>query len=392
MKETKIVDLVNRSLKDQPHGDQMTPDRSIYDLARVVFAGNSVTLKEHFRCVPSIIEFSNREFYKGDITPLRIPKNNERLDPPLIDVFVKGGHRKGDLNRPEARAIVDEIKEIIADPNLSGRTIGVVTLLGTEQGKYIWSLLNNEIDQTEIIERMIEVGSPPVFQGRERDIILLSNILVKGNRSAAKKLEIEQRLNVAMSRARDRMYLFRSVEESDFGPDTLTAKTIRHFTNPYTQDAIQVASLRELCESEFEREMFDVLVKNNYRVKPQVKCGNYRLDFVVEGSEGRRLAVECDGDRFHGPGQWMDDMNRQRVLERIGWTFWRCFASSFVLHRDAVIADLLQILNDMGIEPLGSESVDNTRWSLSKTVDPYGHDELEEDEKHGEPMKSPDVI
>jgi superfamily I DNA and/or RNA helicase len=28
-----------------------------------VFAGNSVMLKEHFRCVPAIIEFSNREFY-----------------------------------------------------------------------------------------------------------------------------------------------------------------------------------------------------------------------------------------------------------------------------------------------------------------------------------------
>jgi hypothetical protein len=76
----------------------------------------------------------------------------------------------------------------------------------------------------------------------------------------------------------------------------------------------------------------------------------------------------------------MADMNRQRVLERIGWTFWRCFASSFVLHRDDVIADLFKILNDMGIEPLGSESVDNTRWSLSKTVDPYGHDDLEEDQ------------
>lgn len=389
MKETKIVDLVNRSLKNQPHGDQMTPDRSIYDLAKVVFAGNSVTLKEHFRCVPPIIEFSKEHFYKSvGILPLRIPKNNERLDPPLIDVFVKGGYRKGDLNPPEARAIVNEIKEIIVNPILSGRTIGVVTLIGTEQAKYIWSLLNNEIDQTEIVERMIEVGSPPVFQGRERDIILLSNILVKGNRSAANKLEIEQRLNVAMTRARDRMYLFRSVDESDFGPDTLTAKTIRHFTNPYTQDVIQVASLRELCESEFEREMFDVLVKNNYRVKPQVKCGGYRLDFVIEGSEGRRLAVECDGDKFHGPGQWMADMNRQRVLERIGWTFWRCFASSFVLHRDDVTADLFKILNDMGIEPLGSESIDNTRWSLSKTVDPYGHDDLEEDQTHIESTTS----
>ena len=57
--------------------------------------------------------------------------------------------------------------------------------------------------------------------------------------------------------------------------------------------------------------MFDELIKKGYRVEPQVRCGGFRIDFVIEGSEGRRLAVECDGDRFHGPGQWADDMTRQ---------------------------------------------------------------------------------
>jgi hypothetical protein len=53
-------------------------------------------------------------------------------------------------------------------------------------------------------------------------------------------------------------------------------------------------------------------------------------------------------------------MARQRVLERAGWTFWRCFASSFVRRREAVLGDLLQTLQRLGIEPLGAESVDNT--------------------------------
>ena len=82
--------------------------------------------------------------------------------------------------------------------------------------------------------------------------------------------------------------------------------------------------------------------------------------------------MECDGDRFHGPGQWSDDMARQRVLERAGWTFWRCFASSFTLRRDQVVNDLLQTLERLGIEPLGAEFVDNTVWTHSREVDPYG--------------------
>ena len=92
---------------------------------------------------------------------------------------------------------------------------------------------------------------------------------------------------------------------------------------------------------------------------------------MVEGREGRRLAIECDGDRFHGPGQWSDDMARQRVLERAGWTFWRCFASSWARRKSAVVSDLLQTLTDNGIEPLGAESVDTNVWVHYKEVDPF---------------------
>jgi very-short-patch-repair endonuclease len=114
--------------------------------------------------------------------------------------------------------------------------------------------------------------------------------------------------------------------------------------------------------------MFDVLTKQDYRVMPQVRTGGYRIDFVVEGIGGRRLAIECDGDKFYGPGQWHEDMVRQRVLERAGWTIWRCFAATFVRHREVVLQDLLQTLTNLGIEPLGSEMIDNSVWVQFKEI------------------------
>lgn len=382
--EEKIKELSNRFLANQPHGAQMTPDKSIYDLARVVFAGNSVMLREHFRCVPAIIEFSNREFYEGDIKPLRLPKANERLDPPLVDVYVKGGYRKGDINPTEAEAIVNEIETILADEQFNGRSIGVVTLLGNAQAAHIQELVSNRISPADVLARKIAVGPPPVFQGRERDIMMVSMVLAPGDRAAQNRTDTYQRFNVALSRARDRMYLFRSVDETTFKEDTLNARLIRHFRQPFRQDTQRVQAMREKCESGFELEMFDELTKRGYRVQPQVPCGGYRIDFVVEGGEGRRLAVECDGDQFHGPGQWADDMARQRVLERAGWTFWRCFASSFVRRKQEVLNDLLQTLERLGIEPLGSESVDNTVWVHTKEVDPYGVEEEPADEQEVE--------
>jgi very-short-patch-repair endonuclease len=377
LEESRVRDLFARYLDGIPHGSQMRPDRSIYDLARVVFAGNSVMLKEHFRCVPAIIEYSKREFYEHAITPLRIPKSSERLDPPLIDVFVKGGFRVGKINKPEAEAIVDEIQAIIEDPQMQGRTIGVVTLLGHEQAKLINDMVQKRIAMHEIHTRKIRVGQPAQFQGREADIVMISNVLERGDLGIPRSLANSQRFNVAASRARDRMMLFRSLSESDVNPQTLTAQLLAHFRQPFHQDRRQVERLRDLCESDFEREVYGELTAKGYRVKPQVPVGTFRIDFVVEGNDNRRLAVECDGDRYHGPTQWADDMRRQRVLERAGWTFWRTFASSFVLQRAQVLQSLYGTLERLGIEPIGSDTVDSTAWVEERIIDPLTEDPSE---------------
>ena len=68
--------------------------------------------------------------------------------------------------------------------------------------------------------------------------------------------------------------------------------------------------LRKLCESPFEREMYDELTQRGYWVTPQVRVGQYRIDMVVEGHNDARLAVECDGDKYHGADKWADDMQR----------------------------------------------------------------------------------
>jgi very-short-patch-repair endonuclease len=369
--EAKISAAYERLLKDQPHGAHMTSDKSIYDLARVVFAGQSVMLKEHFRCVPEIIEYSNREFYNGEIRALRVPREDERMDPPLVDVLVQGGHRIGDKNLPEAKAIVDEIEAIVRDPWMDGKTIGVVTLLGHEQARLITEMIAARISPDDIVERDIVVGQPPAFQGRERDIIMLSMVQAPGDRSLSSALPQQQRLNVAMSRARDRMYLFRSVPDGQFPADSPSGRLLAHFRQPYRNVPEQASNLRERCESGFERDVFDELARRGYRLNPQVQSGGYRIDLVVEGANGKRLAIECDGDRFHGADKWADDMARQRVLERAGWTFWRCFASSFTRRRQDVMLDLLGTLDSMGIEPLGEQHVSGAIVE-SRKVDPMG--------------------
>jgi very-short-patch-repair endonuclease len=161
---------------------------------------------------------------------------------------------------------------------------------------------------------------------------------------------------VAVSRARDRLVLVRSVRREDLKPADLKARLIAHFDNPMPVDEIVRSEGLAACESDFERDVMETLLDRGYRVQPQVGALGYRIDMVVEGLDGRRLAVECDGDRFHGPEQWREDMRRQRVLERVGWQFWRCFASSYYRDPDGVIAELVNTLSRLGIEPISADA------------------------------------
>lgn len=354
LEEERMKGMINLYLGNQValYRPQMTPDRSIYDLFKVAFAESAVMLREHFRCVAPIIEYSRQQFYKGELKPLRLPTLSERLDPPLIDLRVLDGVKQGKVNKPEAHAIVDEVRRIVEAPEMAGRTIGVVSLLGAEQARLIMELLSLELGEEIIARFQINCGDARTFQGKERDIMFLSMVSSRGDVHAQTRENMQQRFNVAASRARDRMYLVRSVDLDDLSQaDSLRRGLIQHFETPFARDEVEVADLRGRCESGFERDLYDVLTERGYRVTPQVVVGAYRIDLVVEGDNDGRLAIECDGDRYHGPDVWDADMRRQRILERAGWRFWRCFASAYTLRRQAVLQDLFDTLESMGIGP-----------------------------------------
>lgn len=350
-----IQELRDRFLAEQPFKEEMTPEKSLYDLAARVFAARQVMLREHFRCVPPIIAYSNRVFYKGAIQPLRIPKGSERIDPPLVDVYVEGGLRdRRNCNREEAEFIAREIAALLDDERFAGRKLGVVSLLGMEQAKLIDTLVRSKCNAAELLHRRFECGDARTFQGSERDVMFLSMVVDPLNCRALSGNMFEQRFNVAASRARDRMYLVRSVAASHLSDRDLRTSLLRHFDTPIVVDNEEADLLIDRCESGFERQVYSALVERGYRVVPQVQTGAYRIDMVVEGAGDLCVAIECDGDEFHGPDRWPHDMTRQRVLERAGWTFWRCFASTWQLRKDEVLTELLERLTAMGIEPLGA--------------------------------------
>ena len=88
-------------------------------------------------------------------------------------------------------------------------------------------------------------------------------------------------------------------------------------------------NLEERCDSDFERQVLRRILNRGYRrVHTQYEVGRKRIDIVVEGPESR-LAVEVDGEAYHGPERWEEDRARQQTLERAGWKFERIRGSAF---------------------------------------------------------------
>jgi very-short-patch-repair endonuclease len=262
-------------------------------------------------------------------------------------VLVDRRRRENAVNAQEVDYIVRDIKRRLADdPKMAGRTIGVVSLLGEEQPLRIWERLLEELGPEAMRRHDITCGDARMFQGRERDIMYLSMVAAPNDMGAPLAHDVfAQRFNVAASRARDQMNLVRSVEPDQLAEsDHLRRSLIEHFARPFGEQPPRVADTRDLCESQLERDIYDWLNASGYRAMPQVRVGAYRIDLVVEGPDDTRLAIECDGDKYQGPEQWVEDMRRQRALERTGWVFWRCFATSFLRRREAVLEDLRRAL------------------------------------------------
>ena len=345
---------------------------SIFDHGKLRYGTQRITLQEHFRCMPEIIRFSNNLCYSDTpLTPLR-QYGPDRLVP-LVRVFVGEGYREGSgnrvINRPEADAIVEKIVELCNDctGRYEGKSMGVVVLQGEAQARLIESQLLERLGVGEIERRRLVCGNPYSFQGDERDIMFLSLVAATNERiGPLTRPADERRFNVAASRAKDQMYLFHSVTRNDLSETCLRRRLLEFFesTTPHAIVGIDLAELERKArvenrhivkppspfESWFELDVALKIAQRRFNVIPQYEVANKRIDLVVEGGNAR-LAVECDGDAWHGPDEYEKDMFRQRQLERCGWEFFRVRQSAFNQDKERALEGLWRALDEREIFP-----------------------------------------
>jgi len=363
---SEVERLIGTDLHGIPNSHLYDGQTSIYDLAKMSFGG-VVALREHFRCVPEIIQFSNHLSYNNTIRPLREPFSSP-VRPALIPHRVQGFRSEGGkTNEVEAEEIASLVVACLSDPDYQHNdfgqltTFGVISLLGDEQALLIENMLRMHLSPDVFARHRLLCGNAAQFQGDERDIVFLSMVDGPPDDGQLRMLDagpkdlFKKRYNVAVSRARNQLWVVHSLDvDRHLKSGDLRRRLLQHAHDPQ-------ALLREMevqgsrVDSPFEKQVMQRLVAAGYRVRSQWPVGAYRIDLVVEGLN-RKLAVECDGEKWHTPEQLQNDLERQAILERLGWIFVRIRGSLFFRDPDAAIAPVFAKLDHLDIEALGPAS------------------------------------
>ncbi len=362
--QQQLRDLANQYLaNDTYRASWLDPKRSYFDEASMRFGGR-ITLTEHRRCVPEIIGFSNRIAYEPEgirLIPVR-QFGADRLEPIKV-VFVEDGvEASNKTNAVEAEAIVDQIRQCLADPQYDRATIGVISLTGKEQARLIEHKLLDAVAPEEWTERELRCGDASDFQGSERDVMFLSMVKAPSEGKRIFPLTMAQyvqRFNVAASRAKDQMWVFHSMpREALSNTEDMRFQLLDYcygVVNRPANDldgsmpgAVPEDVVIPPFDSLFEQRVFNRIADRGYTVIPQYPALGYNIDLVIVGAT-TRLAVECDGDTWHGPAAYESDLARQRELERCGWEFFRIRESVFYADMPGTMQKLWETLDDLDI-------------------------------------------
>ena len=313
-------------------------------------------LKEHFRCVPEIIGYSNKNSYDLKIKPLR-ESGSSALKPAVIDYKVSGTRdEKRKINMIEAQTVTALLKSCLELEEYEGSSFGVVSLLGDEQSELIQKMIVEKIDLTDIEKHNILCGNPSHFQGDERDVMFLTMVDSNSGRSSLRMMSDgteaarKKRYNVAASRAKNQMWVINSLDtDNDLKTGDIRKEFLEYVKSPKEMDLYK--KTEKISDSVLEKNVAKYLVSKGYHIVQQWEAGTYRIDMVALFQE-KKVAIECDGEKWNNTIENIrQDMEHQNVLERCGWQFIRIRGSRYFKNPEAVMNKVMEELNQKGIYP-----------------------------------------
>ncbi len=355
-------------------------EESLLDLARARY--DSILLNFHYRSkYEELIAFSNYAFYGGR---LYVSPNVIEPPKPPIEVIRVKGKWDNKSNQVEADKVVELLRRIFIERK-NNETIGIITF-NASQRDLINDVLDDECSKDSSFGKTVaeemkrydngeDVGlfikNIESVQGDERDIIVFSIGYAKN--SEGKLMQRfgwlnnrggENRLNVAVSRAKKKIYIVSSFDPKDLqveenkndGPRILK-KYLQYADAISAGDRIQADTIlhsfgddRWVEKEEFDSgriadKVYNALVRKGYTVERNVGIGGYQIDLAVRQDNRYILGIECDSRLYELSESTRErDYHRQKYLESRGWKVHRVWTPGFWKNPDKEISGIIEAI------------------------------------------------
>lgn len=327
-------------------------------------------LKWHYRSRhESLIAVSNKEFYDDELLVYPSPSHNSKelglkFKHNNSSIYERG---KSSANPIEARAVV---KEIFKHFNKYGDTksLGVGTFSVAQMNAILEELeierkMHPELEPlfSDKIKERFFVKNLETIQGDERDVILISigygfdqNKKMSLNFGPLNQDGGERRLNVLITRAREKCVVFSNFKAHDIH---LTAnppfgvKALKEFLE-YAEN-ISYGNLIDKSESNeaFEAAVYKFLTENGYEIDKQVGCAGFRVDLAIidKNNPGKYImGIQCDGKNYSSSKVARDrDRLREQVLNGLGWNLYHLWSTDWYRNRELTRKKLLKSIEEI---------------------------------------------
>jgi len=339
--------------------------KSLLDLARYKY--NETILNYHYRSVyEELIAFSNHAFYEGKL--IVSPNQYTSSKPPIEYVHVKDGIFENRRNDEEAKQVIKIIRKIFRDRK-NNETIGVITFNSTQRdlienyideqlfkrGKYQKEFERELFRNEDGEDKSLFVKNIENVQGDERDIIIFSmgygrdpDGYIRRRFGWLNNDGGQNRLNVAISRAKKKIYFISSLYPEELKVEDLKStgpKLLKDYmrycyyvSNSKPELAKEVLNQLHTTDQDDEIILSDLVLdiqrrleRNNFIVKTTIGIGNYSINLAVydEDSASYKLGIICDVNNMDSLNARRDLLHQERYLEARNWKLYRVFASNW---------------------------------------------------------------
>jgi very-short-patch-repair endonuclease len=317
-----------------------------------------------------LIAFSNAQpsLYDWTLNTFSDARNEPCLFHHVVPQSEVGIYKDGS-NPGEVQRVVTLVrKHIIENPD---ETLGVITM-GAKHKNAILDALAEVATHDPVLRGFMQGGPPndngmePFFvknletvQGDQRDAIIISIGYAARNKDGSLNHSFgplnldggERRLNVAVTRSKNRITLVTAFEPGEIKEDDdqkegvkLLARYVKYAASGGTDLGAQHRPYPPL--NPFELDIKRRLEEAGIPLTPQHGVSGYRIDFAAKDpADPTRfvLAIEADGASYHARPTVRDrDRLRQQQLERLGWRFCRIWSTDWFNDPDAEVARVVE--------------------------------------------------